>query len=560
MKHLAKSALILCATLLCICSGFARNRIANVDDQKIYGEYITPGDLIIDTPTKVTSEGSELIYYFMQKQWPGLREGGTIWLDGKKLGYLHVIKFCNTASPLTAWHIQSARFRNIPDTQVRATSFFCQGLKNFELDGESASYPGLSQWPESRKFLTGSFGFHIISKLLGGHGLNIAVLDGGTIKLNGFEAQHGFTPLRINGGDYDLVVKEIEITNFYIHDTGDGEGMYLGATHPPPYAKLQNLKIHDGIITRTAAEGMQLQHLAGGADIHHITIRSANVRWMNEFRAGQDTGIQWSIDCGDNKLHHVIVDGFASVGLVPFGNPSNTPGGKSEVSDVLFNDGIDTGIYLHKSGSYGIEWTFKNLYYRSFKNSCYYEGTGRPERKFIVSSRNGTDNYIFKNIVHDGSKPAVFQETEKKKISVESVSYKNLSPVIYRNSGFYEPASKIKQWSQYYAKYFPASKAGAMRIPTDWQAGDIAIETEGEYAFYKCLVGHTATDLGPSKNPYFVKLTWDENGIRSDQKNWDASTQQSLFPPDDLRLMPETQWEYSGLGFPEREAVLVLKK
>lgn len=535
----------------------AQNRIATQSDRQLYGSYIQIGDLIIDTPTKRTSKGTELIYYFMAKQWPQLRNGATIWLDGTKLGHLDVIKFCNTASPLASWHIESASFKIIPGTQLQATSFFCQGLKHLEVSGETETHPGLLRWDESRKFLTGSFGIHIKSKMFGGHGINVSVLDKGTIKLRGFECQFGFSAVRINGGDYDLTVQDIEIKNFYIHDTGDGEGFYIGATHKPPYAKIKNLKIHDGIIARTAAEALQLQHLAGGTDVHNITIRSANTRWMNEFRAGQDTGIQWNIEDGENAIHHLIVDGFASVGLVPFGNDSKPSNSVSHVSDILFNDGIDTGIYLHKSGSYGVEWIFENLTYRSFDSGCYYDGSGRPERKYIISSRNGTDRYTFKNIVYDGSKPGIFQDTVKSQLNISGVSYKELPPPEYVNSGFYEAANKVKQWTQYYAGYFPASRSGKIKIPTDWKYGDIAIETEGEYSFFKCIQGHTATEVRPASNPYFKKLTWDSNGVRSDQPGWEASLSQSNFPPDDLRLVPGSYWYESGLGFPTRNEATV---
>jgi len=532
-------------------SAVAHNRIATQVDRALYGDYINVGDLIIDTPTKISDKGNELIYYFMAKQWPMLRDGATIWLDGQKLGRLAVIKFTNTASALMPWHIQSATFRNIPNTQVVANMFFCQGLKNFELNGESSSFPGLSQWPESRKFLTGSFGFHVISKMFQGHGFNISVLDGGTIKMRGFEVQHGFSALRINGGDYDITVEEIDITNFYIHDTGDGEGMYLGATHAPPFAKLKNLKVYQGIITRTAAEALQLQHLAGGANVHNITIRSANVRWMNEFMKGQDTGIQWNIERGDNQIHHLIVDGFASVGLVPFGNTGDAMGSNSTVSDILFNDGIDTGIYLHKSGSFGVNWNFENIYYRSFECGSYYKHTGRPERKFIISERVGTDLYTFRNIVHDGSKASVFQDTIKSNLKIKHVNSRTLPAPEYKNSGFYEPAGKVRRWFQYYAKYFPASKGGTVMIPTEWVPGDIAIETEGEYSFYKCVNSHTATEVRPSRNNNFVKLTWDENGIRSDQNAWNKNSWQSNFPPDDLRLKDDNYWKQLNFGYME---------
>jgi hypothetical protein len=547
-----RRGMVLLPLLLSSFNCFPTNRIAGLPDRQIYGEYITPGDLIIDTPTKVTSTGNELVYYFMAKQWPTLREGATIWLDGKRLGKLSIIKFCNTASPLEPWHVQSVKFKNIPTTQVVAMSFFSQGLKNFELNGETSSYTGLSSWPKERKFLTGSFGFHIINKTFGGHGFNIAVLDKGTIKMNGFECQHGFSGVRINGGDYDITLEGFEMTNFYIHDTGDGEGLYLGATHKPPYAKIKNVIIYNGVITRTAAESLQLQHLAGGAFVHHVTIRSANVRWMNAFRAGQDTGIQWSIDAGTNKLYNIIVDGFASVGMIPFGNEGTSATSESYVSNILFNDGIDTGIYLHKSASHGVKWIFDNIFYRSFTSQCYYEGTGRPERKYMVSSKNGTDTFLFKKIIHDGSKPVVLQDTLKSKLKVDKLEYREMPAPEYENSGFYEPAKSIKQWHQFYAGYFPASKSGTVKIPTDWETGDIAIETEGTYSFYKCIVAHSSTDLRPANNPYFVKLSWDETGIRSDQPEWHLETMQSDFPPDDLRLKKSNYWYLMGLGFPSR--------
>ncbi len=533
-------------------ASFGINRIATFYDQQIYGNYITPGDLIIDTPTKITKGKGDVVYYFMPKQWPGLREGATIWLDGDKLGVLEEIKFCNTSQPLAPWHIESAKIKNIPHTQVITTSFVCQGLKHFELNGESSFFPGLSYWPASRKFLTGAFGFHVVNKMLGGHGYSVSVRDGGSIKLNGFEVQHGFSGVRINGGNYDITVESIEISNFYIHDTGDGEGHYLGATHKPPLAKLKNLKIHHGIITRTAAEALQVQHLVGGADIHHITIFAADVRWMNEFMSGQDTGIQWSVDAGENKLHHVIVDGFASIGLIPFGSNEKPTGGISKVSNVLFNDGRDSGIHLHKSTSFGVHWVFDSIYFRGF-SALYYHHTGRNERNFLISRKNGTDRITFKSIIHDGSKPKVFQDTSR--IEIGRIVEKKLPAPEYQNSGFYEPASRIKQWHHFYAPYFPISRQDSVKVqmPTQWDAGDIAIETNGPYFFYKCIKTHAAGLERPEANPYFMKLTWDANGVRSDRTEWDSNTSQSDFPPDDLRLKKNNYWKKLGVGYQANE-------
>ena len=545
------SLFILCGLLSAV-SVFGQNRIATLADRDRYGDYISPGDLIIDTPSRISKGKRDVIYYFMPKQWPGLREGATIWFDGDKLGRLNEIKFCNTSQSLKPWHIESATFKNIPHTRVVTGSFVCQGLKHFELDGESSSFPGLAAWPSSRKFLSGTFGFHVVSKVIGGHGYAVNVRDGGSIRLNGFEAQHGFSGVRTNSGNYDITVESIEISNFYIHDTGNGEGQYLGATHKPPLAKLKNLRIHHGIIARTAAEALQVQHLAGGADIHHITIFAADVRWMNEFMAGQDTGIQWSVDAGENRLHHVIVDGFSSVGLMPFGSEELRTGGVSRISNVLFNDGRDTGMYLHKSTSFGVQWVFDSIYFRGFK-ATYYQQTGRRIRDFYVSRKNGHDQFSFKNIFHDGTKPKVFEDTVGIRVDLASIVQIKMPAPEYMNSGFYEPANRIKQWHPYYAPYFPVSRRDSVKIQvaTQWDAGDIAIETQGTYRFYKCIKTHAADERTPANHPYFIRLSWDANGVRSDQPAWDGSSAQSDFPPDDLRLENNNYWKRLGLGFQE---------
>jgi hypothetical protein len=368
--------------------------------------------------------------------------------------------------------------------------------------------------------------------------------------LNGFEVQHGFSGVRINGGSYDMTVESLEISNFYIHDTGDGEGQYLGSTQKPPLAKLKNLKIHHGIIARTAAEAVQVQHLAGGTDIHQVTIFAADVRWVNEFMSGQDTGIQWSVDAGENKLHHVIVDGFASIGLMPFGSPEIGTGGVSRVSNVLFNDGRDTGMYLHKSTSFGVHWIFDSIYFRGF-NSTYYHLTGRNEADFFVSRKYGSDQFTFRNIFHDGSKAKFFQDATG--INVGKITVKKLPEPVYQNSGFSEPAHRIKQWHQFYAPYFPVSRRNNVKVEvsTQWDAGDIAIETVGQYCFYKCIKTHAADERRPGANPYFIRLTWDANGVRCDRPEWNSASVQSFLPPDDFRLEQNNHWKKLGMGYQE---------
>jgi hypothetical protein len=207
-------------------------------------------------------------------------------------------------------------------------------------------------------------------------------------------------------------------------------------------------------------------------------------------------------------------------------------------------------MFLHKSASAGIHWIFDNIYFMGFQ-APYYEETGRKERDFYVSRKSGSDRMTFSNIFHDGGKPKVFQDTTG--IKVGGIEERKLPAPSYVNSGFYEPANRIKQWHPFYAPYFPVSKRDTVKIqvPTRWDVGDIAIETLGSYGFYKCIKAHTADKLRPKDNPFFVALTWDTGGVRSDQPAWDARAPQSLFPPDDFRLQKHNHWKKVGFGFQE---------
>jgi hypothetical protein len=539
------------------------NRIATEADKLIYGDYITLGDLIIDAPSKVYADGSkEVLYYFMgSRDWKTLRENATIWIDGGKLGYVNLIKFNNTANSQTPWLIKSARIKNIPNTKVIIGSLTCHGLSCLEIDGVSEEFPGLMKWVPTRKFLTGYFGIHIKNKNMSdGHGMDVSVLNGGTIKIAGFEIQYGFSGLRLASAAIDLIIEQIEINNFYIHDTVEGEGFYLGSTQSTARAKLKNLKIRNGVLARTAAESLQIQHMIGGADVRDLIIYAADTNWLCPFKAGQSTGIQWVNASGNNKLTNIIVDGFASNGYMPFGSDQdiiNAPSGKSFVENILFNDGRATGMYLHNTAKYGLNWHYKNIYYRAFNNT-YYERTGEKLSPYIISRKWGTDPIFFEHIVHDGSKLNVFEDV--KGINIGEIILDTQMPVPkYINSGFGNtPANKIKIWHQFLAGYFPASKpinnVATVKVPTEWKLDDIAIDAraDGTYGFFKCIVSHiteTGTTVArPQESTYFIHLTWDENGIRNDQTGWNKNLTQSLFPPDDLRLASDCYWKGKGMG------------
>lgn len=549
------------------------NRIAVEADKAVYGPYITVGDVIIDSPTKLYPDGSrEVIYYFIgSKDLLAMRENAVIWIDGDKLGFTKKIVLRNTANEQTPWHIKSATIKNIPHTKVTTGGFSCHGLSFLTFDFVSDQFPGLMRWEPSRKFMTGHFGLHVkASNMFGGHCVEASVINGGRMKFRGLELQYGFSCLRLSGNNYDVVVDEIDIENFYFHDTGHGEGFYLGATHAPPLAKLKNLKIKNGVLARTAAEAIQVQHLIGGADIKDVIIYRSASNWLNAFQPYQDGGVQWNIASGLNKFSNVIIDGFACNGFAPLGsdqNLSQISGSTSIVDNVLFHDG-GNGMYLHNSAKFGVNWIYRNLYFAQMHNLYFSDRTGEKVVPHLISKKWGTDNISFESIIHDGSREKVFENITG--LNIGTITQTSLPAPEYVKSGFVEKASRIMHWHQFIGPYFDASKivvngvTQKIKYPTRWYIGDIAIDARsgGTYLFFKCLQDHISdatVEIRPSDNNKFLKLTWDENGIRNDQPGWNSALKQSMIPPDDLRLVRDSYWknkEFGIKGIIQREDIL----
>jgi hypothetical protein len=528
--------LILIPLLVIILSGFGQNRVVQKDD----GIY-KAGDIIIDTPTRIAPGTRDVVYYFMTKYWPTIKDSATIWLDGDKLGELTGFVMRNGPKPTTPWQITTATFKNVPGTKVKSRTFNIVGLKNIKVEGSIDPL---------EVYQTGRFGFHADNKIRGGHGFEISVLDGGTIEMSGIEAQGGFSGVRLNGEKVDALVQKLLIHDFYIHDTFSGEGFYIGSTKAPPYSRFQNVEITNGYIARTAGEAIQLQHMSGNVDIHHIQVYCADTGWMNMFMPGQSTGFQWSVDGGENKMHHMILDGFATQGMVPFGGDiAAPPGSKSIVSDILYNNGLLGGMYLHKSMTKGVEWIFNNIHYRNFSDMyCRVSGTKPVDN--IISSPHGTDKVIFSNITYDDTKLRVFEKKDDPKERLCS-KISDKEDIKYNRSGFTERPTQIRQWFPHIAGYFPLAKSSVEKIRTTWEVGDIAIDADREkqtYRFYKCVQAHASTTIRPAENSAFKLLVWDSNGVRNDQEGFNNQSV-SYYPPDDLRIIGK--WKELGVPYEE---------
>ncbi len=560
MRRLALILLIGIFVMFCMMAAHAQNRVATLLDVAKYGTFITEGDLILDKPTNPVpfADGiNQLRYTKVSSSFPTMRENAIIWVDGNKLQSYCEFRLLN-GNETTPWHISSATIKPIPGTRmngiVTANSYggFChliQGLKNMRLEGTSKEFPGLSEFPAERKFTKGSFGISATSKgYYGGyHMFSLSVLNGGTMHIDGVEGEHGFSVLRLQGGSYDWTVT-IHIENCYTHDTGS-EGFYIGATHGPPLAKIK-ATIKNCFFARTGSESLQLQHLVGDSYISNITIYSADAGYLNQFQPNQDTGIQLNPAGGTTTLKNVVLDGWGSNGVNLFGSAFTTAGAKTKIENNLLINGRGPAIYIHNSAKYHMDWTIDSLTI-SKPNGEFFINNKMPALPWLISNNNGTDTFRISNIKFDGL-VTLFQNTSK--LIITDLFKTTPADIEYINTGFPEPAHKIKFYTQFYAKYF----SGVDNKPAVYKPGDILEDMEPlhEPVFVKVLQEFTATDVRAKNRPECMVLTWDAAGIRNDQPKWNAAAVQKLYPPDDLRVKRSNYYGRLNIGVVE-EAPLV---
>lgn len=509
------------------------NRLITDTDDLTYGDLLNsdngfkPGDLLIDSVNDQGKIGS----YFMGNEWKGLKDGGCVWIDGDKIPEGKDILFRHSLDENTGWNeVKNLTIRPIPGTQVKANSFLCLGLLNVKILGSSKGFPGLPALGNKR-FLSGNFGFHVKAPA-GAHGYKVSVLDGGSAEIEGIEAQWGFSGLRFAEGNKPTK-QRLKLSNFYLHDTDTGELLYLGQTVGAIAPKIQ-VEIFDGFLVRAACEALQAQHLAG-SDIYNLTIACADTAWLAAFQAFQDTGIQYHVDSGVNRLYNIILDGFASNGLNFFSSAAEGEK-RAEISNMILNDGRYTGHYLHNSNSFGVEWLLKRVFYRAFNNSMV--RAGKPAADYVCSKNQGSDVFTFQNCLFDKSKARFFEDPADGEMKQADL----LPPVVYMNSGFPESMANIMQWKPFFAPYHLISKIKP--TPVHYAKGEIVID---DHRFYRVVNSHSASKR-PKESADYMPLTFDENGVRNDMIGW-TNTKQREDPPDDLRLKKESFWQ--GMGYLE---------
>jgi len=185
-------------------------------------------------------------------------------------------------------------------------------------------------------------------------------------------------------------MEEVRVHDNYVHDV-DGEGLYFGWTGAPPSNLLRKLSIHDNRIVRTGNEGLQIQNLGEGTEVHHNTIAFAALHWRdNGLGKYQDNNSQVQVREGTIVLHHNVFLGGASNLLNFFSGPEDGDAGRTVTfHDNYFADTLSLGGYFGGTSGPDSTYTFANNFFRGL-DFGYDELDPAATDPGVIFSKSGT--------------------------------------------------------------------------------------------------------------------------------------------------------------------------
>jgi len=268
-------------------------------------------------------------------------------------------------------------------------------------------------------------------------------------------------------------------------------------------------------------------------------------KYLAPFEAFQDNGLQHVADEGNVTVRNGIIDGVKNTGLSVISSPGGTTVLDPVIyQNILINNTKYIGVYGGTSMQYGVNYEFRDLYFRESTNT--YDFIGTPDVNYFISM-NGTDKTSFIGNTFDDSKANTFQDST----GIETFGTRidnGMDAPAYRVTPF--KGFTAENYSMYFQTFGSAVPNTGTAVPyttnnivAEWIAGT-------SYKFYKCILNHTSSGAThPGADPtHWELITFDEDGDPSYHADWDAGDAQTDYPWDDLRLEADSEWNLKGIG------------
>jgi hypothetical protein len=332
---------------------------------------------------------------------------------------------------------------------------------------------------------------------------------------------------------------DVSIHDLYIHDT-ESEGMYLGNSvkDGDTQHKFVRLKVFNNRVLRCGTEGLQLNHMGDGSEIHHNVVLLSATLWKDPFQIWQDGGIQYYVRSGSSAFRDNIVIGGAS-GLfnVQFiaGSTETLLGGQDTLSvgNNWFSHSRRWLGYIHNPVSntsttldfHDNHISAVDYHYNEIDSSIQpLEDTGPG---YLFAAKNNKENpQIYRNNTIDAGQTLldwVADNGSNGNVTQTGNLRASLDPPQFLDDGMPPDTDwhDVERWVGY---------SGYYGIPVTYSPGDVVIH---DMAYYRCLaeVTYTAEESG-SDEPQNAGSVWEYICGTADH--------------DDVRLAPGSP--YAGMG------------
>lgn len=246
--------------------------------------------------------------------------------------------------------------------------------------------------------LNGSFGFYCqgewydLSKILshvGGNTANsiIEYIESG---------EGGYSGMTVKNDNGTVPMTGMVMNNCYTHDTGSGEGYYIGSTQNPPQMPVIDFEMYDNVVVRAALNGIQIGNMKGANNLHNNTVVNSGYKYNNAFMKFQDQAIQFNArENGFSFTSNLVVGSagnFWNWFMFPEDIDSPTTSQTSNVSNNLLQDArvYGAGYVSPRSSSGGVHFAGTVNH-----NLNYYCNLGNDTTPYnVIYTSNVKDNKV----------------------------------------------------------------------------------------------------------------------------------------------------------------------
>ena len=349
-------------------------------------------------------------------------------------------------------------------------------------------------------------------------------------------------------------MNNVYIHHMYVHDTGS-EGIYLGSTQPDPQHQFNNLLIENCVFLRTGGEAIQLGQLGDNCVIRN-NVGWAAFDWLSPFSRYQDKGIQIGTRQGNVTIANNIIMGGGDQAIYAVNHPKSgiTPNGQPLMiaNNLFWGTRGPLAGYVSSSNDGVTDWTWNHNYFGYF-DFDYDRAYNTTNRSYLLAIQLNTVDVNLTNNFYDAGGKNLYSRQGSATFFVSDNTKQTLAApefVNFINESADYPYLLWKRWTARVGEEsgFTAPDTKKGEVVTYIPGEVVQYYHSGKTHFYRCLEENTDHEPPEAGDNIWQLMQWAIDG------------KTSLIPPDDVRLVPNSDYASEGIGLFEEMPIQVTEE